>query len=112
MCYCVQGDPTTCGFIRPELEYEAPEAKQRRLQIAMEGSVACYAELKKELQELKQIVDSIVVDLWKLNVQPAKPKPKVDTRKCQVVLDCSTLSPVVVVCVGVLIGVVVAGLWK
>lgn len=71
----------------------------------MEGSVACYTKLKEELQELKKIVDNIIVYLWKLKVQPAEPKPKVDTRKCQVVLDCSTLSPVVVVCVGVLIGV-------
>lgn len=110
----VLGDPTTCGFIRLELQYDADvsEAKQHMLQTAMEASVGSYAELKEELEEVKQTVDSVVVELWKLKVKPAEPKPEVDTRKCQVVLDCSALSTIVVVFVGVFIGVVVARLWK
>ncbi|CAD6249844.1 unnamed protein product [Miscanthus lutarioriparius] len=46
----------------------------------------------EELQELKQIVDSVVADLWKLKVQPAEPKPELDTKKCHIVLDCSVVS--------------------
>ena len=57
-------------------------------------SADCYAELKEELQELKQTVDSVVADLWKLKVQLAVPKPELDTKKCHIVLDCSVVSPV------------------
>jgi hypothetical protein len=35
----------------------------------------CYVKLKKELQEVKQTLDTVVAKLWKLMAQPAKPKP-------------------------------------
>ena len=94
MLFCVQVDHTTCGFICSELQIEALEAKERRLQTGKETSADCYAELKEELQELKQTVDSVVADLWKLKVQPAESKPELDTKKCHIVLDCSVVSPV------------------
>ena len=113
MLFCVQGDHTTCGFICSELQIEALEAKECRLQTGKETSADCYAELKEELQELKQTVDSVVADLWKLKVQPAEPKPEMDTKKCHIVLDCSVVSPVFFGFVGVLIGAfVVAVMWK
>jgi len=31
--------------------------------------------LKKELQEVKQTLDTVVAELWKLKAQPAEPKP-------------------------------------
>jgi hypothetical protein len=63
---------------------------------------------------LKQIVDSVVAEVWKLKVQVqlVESKAEVDTRKYHVVLDCSVVSPVVFGFLGVLIGVLVAGLWK
>jgi len=76
-------------------------------------------EFKKELQEVKQTLDTVVAELWKLKAQPAEPKPglnhklkpELDTRKLQIVLDSSVVAHVFVgVCV--LIGVVVAGRWK
>ena len=90
MRFCVQGDHTTCGFICSELQIEALEARESRWQTGKETSADCYAELKEELQELKQTVDSVVVDLWKLKVQPTK--PELDTKKCHIVLDCSVVS--------------------
>ena len=63
MRFCVQDDHTTYGFICSEMQIEALEAKERRLQIGKETSADCYAELKEELQELKQTVDSVVADL-------------------------------------------------
>ena len=76
------------------MQIEALEAKERRLQTGKETSADCYAELKEELQELKQTVDSVVADLWKLKVQPAEPKHELDMKKCHIVLDCSVVSPV------------------
>ena len=109
----MQGDDTTYGFICSELQIEALEAKERWLQTGKETSADCYAELKEELQELKQTMDSVVADLWKLKVQPAEPKPELDTKKCHIVLDCSVVSPVFFGFVGVLIGAfVIAVMWK
>ena len=83
------------------------------MQTGKETSADCYAELKEELQELKQTVDSVVADLWKLKVQPAKPKPELDMKKCHIVLDCSVVWPVFFGFVGVLISAfVVAVMWK
>ena len=70
MLFCVQGDHTTCSFICSELRIEALEAKERRLQTGKETSADYYAELKEELQELKQTMDSF--NLWKQKVQPAE----------------------------------------
>ncbi|CAL4927475.1 unnamed protein product [Urochloa decumbens] len=99
--YNVKGDPTTCGFIRSELQYEALEEQKRRQQADKGASGDCYAELKEELQELKQIVNSVV-----------EAKGVVDTRKCHVVLDGSVLYPVVFGFLGVLVGVFVGRLLK
>ena len=92
MRFCVQGNHTTCGFICSKLHIEGLEARERRWQTGKETSADCYAELKEELQELKQTVDSVVADLWKLKVQPAEAKPELDTKKCHIVLDCSVVS--------------------
>jgi hypothetical protein len=116
----MQGDPTTCGFIRSELEYEALEAQERRLETGKDASGDSYAELKEELQKVKQTLETVVAELWKLKVQPAEPKPglnpelkpELDTRKLQLVLGSSVVVPVFVGFVGVLIDVVVAGRWK
>ena len=83
------------------------------MQTGKETSANCYVELKEELQELKQTMDSVVADLWKLKVQPVEPKPELDTKKCHIVLDCSVVSRVFFGFVGVLIGAfVVAVMWK
>ena len=76
----MQGDPTTCGFIRDELENEALEAQECRLQIGKDVVGDGYAKLNEELQEVKQILDTFVAKLWKPKVQPAEPT-EVDTRK-------------------------------
>ena len=68
------------------------------MQTGKETLVYCYAELKEELQELKQTMDSVVADLWKLKVQPAEPKPELDTKKCHIVLDCLVVSLVFWLC--------------
>ncbi|CAN6284249.1 unnamed protein product [Urochloa humidicola] len=113
--YNVKGDETTCRFIRSELQYEAVEQQKRR-QLADKGpSVDCYAELKEELEVLKQTINSVVDDLQVLkqiinNVVEAK--GVVDTRKCQVVLDGSVLYPVGFCFLCVLVGVVVGTLLK
>ncbi|XP_066395664.1 uncharacterized protein [Miscanthus floridulus] len=113
-CPCnIKGDHTTYGFICFELQIEGLEARERRWQTGKETLADCYAELKEELQELKQTMDSVVADLWKLKVQPAEPKPELDTKKCHIVLDCSVVSLIFVGFVGVLIGAfVVAVMWK
>lgn len=108
----MQGDPTTCGFIRSELEYEALEAQERRLLTGKDAPGDCYTELKEELKEVKQTLDTVVAELWKQKVQPAEPKPGLNPE-----LDTRTLgpvfAPVFVGFVGVLlISAVVGGKWK
>ena len=108
----MQGDPTTCDYIRLEVENVKLEAQERRPKAKKEASCDCCSELKAELQELKQTLDSVVAELWKVKVKHAepipesihepKPKPK------QIVIDYF----VFVGFVGVLIGVVVACMWK
>lgn len=107
----MQGDPTTYEFLISELQYEALGGQQSPLHTGKEASGDCCAQLKEEPEELKQKVNNVVGELWKLKVQPAEPKAIVDTRKCQVVLDFS-VQPIVLGFIGVLIGVIVAGLWK
>jgi len=71
--------------------------------------------LKEELQEVKQILDTVVAELSKLKARPAKLnpglKPELDARKLQIV-HSSVVALVFVVFVSVLIGVAVAGRWK
>ena len=84
------------------------EAQEHRLKAKKEASGDCCSELKEELQELKQTLDNVVAELWKVKVKPAEPihEPKPEPK--QIVIDYS----VFVGFVGVLIGVVVACMWK
>lgn len=109
----MQGDPTTCGYIRPEAQVAVHHGVLKTMEASVESSV----EMKEELQELKQIVDIVVVDLWKLKkVKTGEVKPEGETKNWQIVLDCSSQATVVysVVAffVGVFISLVVVGLWK
>ena len=67
------------------------------------------------MQEVKQILDTVVAELSKLKARPAKLnpglKPELDARKLQIV-HSSVVALVFVVFVSVLIGVAVAGRWK
>jgi hypothetical protein len=58
----VQGDPITCGYIQ-----------EQRLKAKKEASGECCSEMKEELQELKQTVDSVVAELWQLKMKFAEP---------------------------------------
>jgi hypothetical protein len=78
------------------------EAQEQQMKAKKEASGACCSELKVEVQELKQTLDSVVAELWKLKVKLAKPEPK------QIVIDYSVFLGFV----GVLIGVVIACMWK
>jgi len=76
----LQGDPTTCGTIMSEAQYEAwlrkPEQQQQiRSKMYLcsgeggHGSVDLIVENKEELNEMKQKLDSAVADLWVLKLQ-------------------------------------------
>ncbi|KAG2577090.1 hypothetical protein PVAP13_6NG080500 [Panicum virgatum] len=81
----IKGDPTTCGIIMSEAQYEAwlrkPE-QQQQIQSKMylcsgEGgheSIDHILDLKEELNEVKQKLDSVVADLWVVKVQVQKMK--------------------------------------
>ena len=78
-----------------------------------------YAGLKEELDEVRQIVDSLVCDVLALKVQLCEPKvalvePKqeLETKKLHIVIDSTALVPSVVGFVGVVPGVIVAIMWK
>lgn len=122
--YNVKGDPTTCGFIHSEVEYEAAKAHGRRVQMRDVGCLSlvsgeAYAGLKEELDEIHQIVDSLVCDVLALKVQLGEPKvalvePKqeLETKKLHIVIDSAPLVPLLVGFVGVVLGVIVAIMWK
>lgn len=59
----MQGDPTTCDNIHPEVEYEALEGRWAKLQGY--PSINCCAQIKKELEDVKQRLDSVVAEVWK-----------------------------------------------
>jgi len=104
----MQGDPTTCGYIRPEAQVAVHHGVLKTMEASVESSV----EMKEELQELKQIVESVVLDLWKLKkVKTGEVKPEGETKNWQIVLDCSSQATVAFF-VGVFISLVVVGLWK
>ena len=65
------------------------EAQEYRLKAKKEASGDCCSELKAELQELKQTLDSVVAELWKLKVKPAEPihEPKPEPK--QIMIDYS-----------------------
>jgi len=88
------------------------ESQEYRLKAKRKASGDCCSELKVELQELKQTLDNVVAELWKLKVKPAEPIPKQihepKPKLKQIVIDYF----VFVGFVGILIGVVVACMWK
>lgn len=103
----------------------ALEAQEQRLQTVKDAAGVCCADLKEELELVKQTLDSVVAKLWKMKMLPIEVmpavklevnmpavKPEVDNKNMQIVLDSSFLAAVFVGFVGVLIGVVVAGMWK
>jgi hypothetical protein len=57
---------------------------------------------------LKQTLDSVVAELWRLKVKPTEPIPEPKPEPKQIMIDYS----VFVGFVGVLIGVVVSCMWK
>ena len=92
----------------------ALEAEERRVQLVKDAAGVCCADLKEELELVKQTLDSVVAEVWKIKmlhveVMPAV-KPKVDNNNMRIVLDSSFVAVVFVGFVGVMIGVVVAGL--
>lgn len=80
----MQSDPTTCDYIRPDLEYEALEGRQAKLQ--GDPSTNCCAQFKEELEYVKQRLDSVVAEV-------CKQKCAEDSRKMQIVIDSSVLVP-------------------
>jgi hypothetical protein len=99
----VQGDPTTCSYIRSEAQYEAAleDQKQQQWKGASEG---CCAELKEELRELKQTIASVADDMCKL-------KQGLDvSTKCYV--DSSVVLAVSSGFVGIVVSVLVCQVFK
>ena len=106
----------------------ALEIEERRVQSVKDAAGVCCADLKEELELVKQTLESVVAEVWKIKMlhvevmptvksevdnknMPAV-KPKLDNKNMQIVLDSSFLAAVFVGFVGVMIGVVVAGMWK
>ena len=79
-----------------------------------EAGCDCCADLKEELQLMKETLDSVVAEIWRLK-QPAHALPAVKSeveKNMLSKLDSTILAHVFVGFAGVLIGVVVAGLLK
>ena len=80
-----------------------------------EAGCDCCADLKEELQLMKETLDSVVAEIWRLK-QPAHALPavksEIEKKNMQIVFDSTILAHVFVGFAGVLIGVVVAGLLK
>lgn len=105
-----QGDDTTCGYIRSEAQYEVWAAQERSRQEAaavIESSVEGLADLRHELNQVKQRLDSVVTEVWEFRNQQCKKEP--GNRKWQVVVDFSFVATMLV---GVLIGVLASLFWK
>ena len=51
------------------------EASEQRLQNVKHAASDCCADLKEELQQVKQTLDNVVCELWKMRVQPVEPMP-------------------------------------
>jgi hypothetical protein len=84
------------------------EAQEHQLKATKEASCDCCSELKLEFEELKQTLDSVVSELCSLKVKLAEPIHEPKHVSKQIVIDYS----VFVGFVGVLIGVMVAYMWK
>jgi hypothetical protein len=61
----LQGDPTTCGYIRPDVSNVKPEEHGQEAEPSARG---CCSEMKDELKLLKQRIDSVVTEVWNLKV--------------------------------------------
>ena len=106
----MQGDPTTCGIIMSEAQYDAfllnLEQQQNRSKKVSHlssgegghGSVDLILGLKQELNEMKQKLDSVVTDLWVVKTQVQKIK--------------TDYVVIAAVCVGVAIGCLMSKIWK
>jgi len=98
------------AYVRSEAQ---KQGNQTQMQVALHsGDDIGY--LKQQMHEVKQRLDSVANDVWKLKMetpvsQSSDPKPESSNRKSQIVLDVSV---VVGVLIGVLLGVVVAHLLK
>ena len=64
------------------------ESQEYRLK-AKEASGDCCSELKTELQELKQTLDSVVAELWKLESKSAESIREPIHEPKQIVFDYS-----------------------
>jgi tetrahydromethanopterin S-methyltransferase subunit G len=128
----LQGDPTTCGWIRSEEQYEAwfrKQAKEKQMLVQSPldsdgGDV--IGDLKQQLADVKHTLDSVVSELLRLKLQIGN-RPTIDrspvsdpsrisnateelgNRKMQIVMDVSV---VVGVLVGLLVCAVVAQMMK
>jgi hypothetical protein len=69
----MQGDPTTCGYIHPEIPVVKFEAQEQQLKATKEASCDCCSELKLEFEELKQTLDIVVSELCRPEVKHAEP---------------------------------------
>ncbi|KAJ1278282.1 hypothetical protein BS78_04G068200 [Paspalum vaginatum] len=117
----MQGDPTTCGFIRSEAQYAAyiSSLEHRRKKggnLDVVDEMQCYVDednvLKQQLcefqhqfVEFKHQFDSVVGEMWRLKVQVLEMNQQLAGKK-------DRAGVVVAVCVGVVLGIVVSNLWK
>ena len=102
-------------FIRSKLEIMALEANDRRVQAVKEVGCNCCTDLKKELQLMKEKLDNVVDEIWRLK-QPAQAMPalktEVEKKNMQIMVDSFALAHAFVGFAGVLIGVVAARLLR
>jgi hypothetical protein len=103
----LQGDPNTCGYIRPEVPNVKMETQERG-QAIVPQCCDCCVELKSNLTELEQTLDSVLAELCKMKAKPAEAIPEAKLEQKQIVIDFY----VFVGFVGLLVGVVLACMWK
>lgn len=63
----LQGDPTSCGYIRPDVQNVKSEAQEHGLE-AEPSARGCCSEMKDEVKLLNQRIDSVVTEVWNLKV--------------------------------------------
>ncbi|KAG0381268.1 hypothetical protein BDA96_02G119900 [Sorghum bicolor] len=63
----IWGDPTTCGYIRPDVQNVKSEAQEHGLE-AEPSARGCCSEMKDEVKLLNQRIDSVVTEVWNLKV--------------------------------------------
>ena len=80
------------------------------MQIAKDAGCGSCAELKEELQLMKETLDRVVDEIWRLK-QPGEAMPA-ENKNMHIMVDSSFVVHVFVGFVGVVIGMVVVGLFK